>query len=69
MTTGMSHEFERLYENCKHHAFDSRSIAEQMWNAGYALGRRRWYWGPQWFLPIYGKINTLISRWRGGRAE
>lgn len=69
MMTGMSDEFERLYENCEHHAFSKRAMAEQMWNAGYNLGRRRWHWGPEWFVTFTGKINTLISRWRGGRAE
>jgi len=40
-----------------------KDIAMQIaWNAGYALGRRRWYWGPRWFVALHGWINTQIQK-------
>lgn len=57
--------FRDCYEACEHFQFDKETTAEQCWNMGYQLGRKRWYWGPAWFVTLQGWINTQISRLRG----
>lgn len=50
------------YDKCKEFNFNEEITAEMCWNEGYRLGRRRWYWGPTWFVSLQGWINTQLQK-------
>lgn len=56
--------FAEIKKACDDFGFNRETSMEQCWNAGYQLGRRRWYWGPSWFVSFQGWINTQLSKWR-----
>ena len=43
---------------CKEFDFNEEITREVLWNTAYDLGRRRWYWGPKWFVDLTGWFNT-----------
>lgn len=57
-----SDQFEELYKNCEEFGFDKRITAEMCWNEGYQLGRKRWYWGPHWWVEFHGWLKSP-KRW------
>ncbi|HXJ76829.1 MAG TPA: hypothetical protein VNM37_28485 [Candidatus Dormibacteraeota bacterium] len=56
--------FDTMYRACKQFGFGDKLTAEQCWNAGYQLGRRRWHWGPAWMVSVHGWVNTQIDRFK-----
>jgi hypothetical protein len=57
--------FEKVYSVCNQYDFDRETTAQMCWNEGYALGRKRWHWGPAWMVSLAGWFNTQISRLKG----
>lgn len=53
---------EETLEACHKMGFGPEITAETCWNEGYRLGRKRWYWGPHWFVGFVGWINTQKQR-------
>lgn len=53
---------EETLEACHEMGFGPEITAETCWNEGYRLGRKRWYWGPHWFVGFVGWINTQKQR-------
>ena len=43
---------------CEDFGFGEEITRETIWNEAYRLGRRRWYWGPWWFVNVIGWVNT-----------
>jgi len=50
--------FEETLAKCKEFGFNERVTQEILWNTAYQLGRKRWYWGPSWFVSVMGWFNT-----------
>lgn len=57
-----SKEFDDAWNYCEKMDATKRSVAEVMFNTGYLLGRRRWYWGPSWWVSFIGWLNTQRSK-------
>lgn len=51
---------EKLLEAVSHYNFCEQIKLEIAWNTAYALGRKRWHWGPAWMVTVRGWLNT---RW------
>jgi hypothetical protein len=60
--------FRKTLSACQDFGFGLEITAEQCWNEGYRLGRRRWYWGPGWFVSFQGWVKTQLSKLRGRRS-
>lgn len=60
----MGPDFEKTLEACKRFGFSEQITREMLWNEGYALGRKRWYWGPAWWVSVMGWVNTQLSKLR-----
>ena len=56
--------FAETKKACDDFGFNRDIAMEQCWNEGYRLGRRRWYWGPAWFVNFQGWLNTQLSKLR-----
>lgn len=57
--------FLQVYRECQEIGMtDPAAIALHCWNEGYHLGRRRWYWGPWWFVTFQGWLNTQLAKLR-----
>lgn len=57
--------FKSVLKACDDFKFNREITAEMCWNEGYRLGRKRWYWGPRWFVTLQGWINTQLSKLKG----
>jgi hypothetical protein len=47
---------------CEEYGFCKEITYETLWNEGYGLGRRRWYWGPMWFVDLKCWLKTRFRR-------
>lgn len=47
---------------CKEFGFNEQTTREMLWNEAYSLGRKRWYWGPSWFVTLTSRINTILYK-------
>ncbi len=54
--------YKETLDKCKKFNFNEEITREILWNTAYQLGRRRWYWGPYWFVSFIGWCNTQISK-------
>jgi hypothetical protein len=54
---------------CEEFKFNEQITRETLWNAGYELGRSRWYWGPDWCVSLQGWLNTRKQRWAHRRHQ
>lgn len=54
--------FKETLKACQDFGFNEEITRETLWNEAYRLGRKRWYWGPHWFVSLQGWLNTKRSR-------
>lgn len=50
--------YQECLSKCREFGFNEDITRETLWNEAYSLGRRRWYWGPSWFVSLTGRFNT-----------
>lgn len=57
--------YQETLAKCREFGFNEDITRETLWNTAYQLGRKRWYWGPGWFVDLIGWINTQrsVGRW------
>jgi hypothetical protein len=56
--------YKECVKKCEEFGFSEEITRLTLWNEAYQLGRRRWYWGPKWFVSFIGWINTQRSKFK-----
>ena len=51
-------QFHEVRELCRRTGMNRGQTELHLWNEGYLMGRRRWYWGPLWMSGVVGWLNT-----------
>lgn len=54
--------YKETLDKCKEFGFNEEITREVLWNEAYRLGRKRWYWGPSWFVTLTGWFNTQLEK-------
>ena len=54
--------FKETLAKCRELGWNEDLIREFLWNEAYTLGRKRWYWGPRWFVNLQGWFNSRRHR-------